>query len=132
MAKRRFRVEFEDGEGAKYTISLDGDLSREKVLKILDMVELLGGAKEPAPQISPDTTLGRLYRLIEERFPVGYSTSTDIQELYEDEYQRPIRLSTVSTYLSRLSERGLLKRERTHSGLAYRRVRIEQRKILGE
>lgn len=126
LARRRVKLEFDDGEGGKYTITLEGSISRDKVLKLMDMVELLGGGGEAEPQApSEDTLLGRIYRLVERRFPLGSFTSTDLLEAYEDEYGRPVKLSTVSTYLQRLCERGVLRRERSASGSwSYRRMRL--------
>lgn len=126
MAKRKIKIEFDDGEGGKYKIHMEGNVSRDKVLKIIDMVEIIGEKSEVIPQIilSKDTTFGRLYTLIEKKFALGSFTSTDILEAYEDEYNTPIRLSTISTYLQRLTEKGLLTRNRTNSGWLYRRVQL--------
>lgn len=126
MAQRKIKIEFNDGDGGKYTISLDGSMSREKVLKMMDMVELLGEKSEQEePQaISTDTSFGKLYQLIEKKFPLGSFTSADVLEAYEDEYNKPARLSTISTYLSRLEQKRLLSRQRTASGWTYRRERV--------
>jgi predicted transcriptional regulator len=93
----------------------------------MDMVELLGDREEQTEsiQISNDTSFGKLYHIIEKKFPLGSFRSTDILEAYEDEYRQPIRLSTISTYLSRLQQKQLLTRERTPSGHIYRRLRIK-------
>ncbi len=121
------KIEFDDGNDGSYTITLEGSMSRDKVLKIIDMVELLGGKEEQEEsiQLSKDTSFGKLYQLIENNFPLGSFTSTDILEAYEDEYRRPVRLSTISTYLSRLQQKHLLTRQRTSTGWTYRRARIK-------
>ncbi|MCP8317061.1 MAG: BlaI/MecI/CopY family transcriptional regulator [archaeon] len=126
MNKRRIKIEFDDEEGGKYRISMEGSLSRDKVLKVVDMVEMIGGKSEVNQQtaFSRDTTFGHLYTLIEKKFTFGSFTSTDILEAYEDEYNSPIRLSTISTYLQRLTEKGLLTRNKTNSGWAYRRAQL--------
>lgn len=127
MTRRKLKVEFSDGEGGNYTITLDGSMSRSKVLKIMDMVELFGGKEEqeePA-SLSKDTSFGKLYYLIEKKFPLGSFTSTDILEAYEDEYRCPVRLSTISTYLSRFEQKQFLIRQRTSTGWTYRRMRIK-------
>ncbi|MCS7116813.1 MAG: hypothetical protein RMJ31_05355 [Nitrososphaerota archaeon] len=124
--RRRIKIEFEDGEGGKYKISIEGSLSREKVLKVMDLVDLLGGTEhEPVEIPSRDTLFTRIFHLLEKKFPLGSFTSTDLREAYEDEFNQPIKLSTISTYLSRLSEKGLLHRERTSIGWVYRRVRLK-------
>lgn len=105
---------------------MEGNVSRDKVLKIIDMVEMIEGKSEFIPQVtlSKNTTFGRLYTLIEKKFNLGSFKSTDILEAYEDEYNTPIRLSVISTYLQRLTEKGLLIRNRTSSGWSYRRAQI--------
>jgi hypothetical protein len=123
MPRRKVRVEFEDGEGSKYTVCLDGKFSRDKVLKIMDLVDLLG-EQEQNSLPSSKTTNSRLYQLIEKKFPLGQFTSSEVLESYEDEYNKPIRLGTVSTYLSRFVERGILKRMRAGVNWSYRRAYV--------
>ena len=121
------KIEFEDADGSKYAISLQGTVSREKVLKILDLVELVStGADthENNTYSSSNTSVGRLYRLIDNKFPLGAFTSNDLLEAYEDEYSQPVKLSTVSTYLSRMSERGTLKKHKTGNSWSYHRIRL--------
>lgn len=124
MPKRRIKIEFDDGEGGKYTILMEGSLSKDKVVKIIDMAEVIEGESQVSQQIalSKDTAFGRLYALIEEKFAFGSFTSTDVLEAYEDEYNSPVRLSVISTYLQRLKEKGLLIRNKTNSGWAYRKA----------
>jgi len=125
MTKKKIKIEFSDGEGANYSLSLDGSLSRDKVLKILDMVELIDGKedREKVNTLSNETSFGKLYNLVEKKFPLGSFTSTDILETYEDELNMSIRLSTISTYLSRLEQKKLLTREWTTSGWLYKKTR---------
>ena len=51
----------------------------------------------------------RVRLTIEKHFPLTWFSSREIQYAYEEEYN-PIRLSTVSTYLSRYTNRGFLVR----------------------
>jgi hypothetical protein len=126
LAKRRIKIEFDDGEGGKYRINIEGNISRDKVLKIIDIAEMIEGKNEGSSQItlSKDTTFGRVYTLIEKKFALGSFTSTDILEAYEDEYNTPIRLSIISTYLQRLTEKGLLTRNKTNLGWVYRKAQL--------
>src|ERR671928_142423 len=67
---------------------------------------------------------GSRYNLsLEGKFPYGSFTSTDILELYEDQYNEPIKLSIISTYLSRYSERSLLTRTRQGKEWVYKTTR---------
>ncbi|MEM4297119.1 MAG: hypothetical protein QW815_01965 [Nitrososphaerota archaeon] len=129
MPRPKIKVEFEDGEGGKYTISIEGSLSKDKVLKIMDLVELLGVKEEEGLELG-DSTVAKLRRLIDERFPFGSFTSTQLQEAYEDEYNQPIRLATVSTYLARFADQGILCREKMAGCWYYRKVRVASPKHL--
>jgi len=112
MPARKMRIEVFDGEGNKYTISLEGNISREKAVKILDLIELLGGipSSNPVSANSPfkAAKIEKVKAIIEKKFPLVWFSSKEIQEAYENEFKEPINLSTVSTYLSRLADRGFL------------------------
>lgn len=128
MVRKRFKIEFEDGSGSKYTIALDGNVTRDKILQLMEFVNIIeekSDAEERLEIPSKDTSFGKVYSLIEEKFVLGSFTSADIQEAYEDTFNEPIRLSTISTYLARLAEKGMLKREKLGSTWAYRKVRIK-------
>ena len=43
MPARKMRVELFDSEGNRYTIAFEGQVTRDKALRLLDLVELLGG-----------------------------------------------------------------------------------------
>jgi hypothetical protein len=121
--KKRFKIELEDAEGSKYNLSLEGNISKDKILKIVEFMDLLNiestnGEAEPT---RPASSVGdRIWNLVDSKFPYGSFTSSDILELYEDQYNEPIKLSIVSTYLSRYSERGRLARVRQGKEWVYR------------
>ncbi len=125
MPRRKLKIHFEDGDGSTYAVTVTGNLAREKVLKILDLMDTID-TKSSYPEILPskDSLFGRLYGLIEEGFPLGSFDSADLLEAYEDQFNEPISLSTVSTYLSRMSDRGLLSRTKINSSWNYRHVRV--------
>ena len=39
MAKKRIRIDMEDADGARYDIKLEGNVTRDKVLKIFEMMD---------------------------------------------------------------------------------------------
>ena len=51
----------------------------------------------------------------------------DILEKYEDEYNEPIKLSIISTYLSRFTEKGKMERARTGREWTYQTIKISQK-----
>jgi hypothetical protein len=107
-------VEVFDNDGNKITISFEGRVTREKVLQLLDIVQLMGGAPASASGIKQSfsdlSKIEKVKRIISRDFPVGWFTSRELQDTYENSLNEPIGLSTVSTYLSRLSSRGFLVR----------------------
>ncbi|MCP8322801.1 MAG: hypothetical protein L6N96_01290 [Candidatus Methylarchaceae archaeon HK02M2] len=125
MNRKKIKIEFDDAEGGKYKIFIEGKLSQDKILKILNIVDFIG-EKDLVDQkfiFSLNTQFGRLYNLIEKKFSFGSFTSSDILEAYEDEYNTPIKLSTISTYLQRFMDKGVLIRNKINMGWAYRKVK---------
>jgi len=122
MPRNRFKIDLNDDEGNKFTISLEGNLNRDKVLKILDFVYLLGGAQalEKSEDPSSYSKFQKVQNVIERKFPVGWFTSQEVMISYEDVLDEPIGLSTVSTYLARLSKKGLLKKMGSGSKRKYK------------
>jgi hypothetical protein len=112
MPARKMRIEVFDSEGNKYTITLEGRISREKAIKILDLVELLGGIPSGNPFVTnpfqKTSKIEKVKMVVERHFPIVWFSSKEVQTAYENEFKEPISLSTVSTYLSRLTDRGFL------------------------
>jgi hypothetical protein len=129
--KKRFKIELEDAEGSKYNLSLEGNISKDKIMKIVEFMDLLNVESNANSESgsydnnrsTPASVGDRLWSLIESKFPYGGFTSTDILELYEDQYNEPIKLSIISTYLSRYSERGRLARTRQGKEWIYKMTR---------
>jgi len=118
------KIEFSDEDGSKYTISLEGKPSKNKLDKLISIIDELDNANTITPIFTLDTTYNKTLKLIEDKYPLGSFTSNDILEVFEDEYKTPIKLSTVSTYLTRLLQKGHLKRERIGNTWVYKMVRI--------
>ena len=106
MPARKMRVELFDGEGNRYTVAFEGQVTREKALRLLDLVELLGGMPGEGTvsgvgTASTSSTLSRFDKVrfvIKKFFPMIWFSSKDIQSVYEEELKEPVSLSTVSTY----------------------------------
>lgn len=120
MGQRKVRFEFTDDDGGNYSVTLEGTINKEKLLKLTDMMELMSG--EESLGYPNDTAYGKICETIENTFPLGLFTSNDILEAYEDTYNTPVKISTVSTYLSRLTNKGLLRRQRNGDSWVYRRI----------
>jgi len=118
---RKLKIEFYDADGVRHSITIDGPVSREKVAKILDLVEIISGTPLPSPaalRIS-SKKFDRLTSTILARLNTRPFTSSDAKKTFEATFSEKIPLSTVSTYLSRLVDRGLLQKHAQSEGLRY-------------
>ena len=92
MAKKRIRIDMEDADGARYDIKLEGNVTRDKVLKIFEMMDLMNIEEEQEPT-NMDSVGSKIWNIVDKFFPMGKFTSTNILEKYEDEYNEPVKLS---------------------------------------
>ena len=137
MPARKIRVELFDSDGNRYTIAFEGQVTRDKALRLLDLVELLGGAPSEGPTAGagaslPNRVLSRFEKVqltIQKSFPLVWFSSKDIQSVYEQELKEPVGLSTVSTYLSRMVSKGMLLRTGGSNNLKYKTANIPQATI---
>ncbi len=125
-----------DGSGNRYTVTFEGRVTREKAIRLLDIVELLGGIpEEENPEwvnaTSKRSKIDKVHRIVERHFPIMWFTSKDVQAAYEQEFKQPISLSTVSTYLSRMTDRGILAKGGTSNRRRYRVETKTARHTLG-
>lgn len=128
--KRKIKIEFEDAEGSKYNLSLDGDISKNKILKVYELMESLNtldrgqfeensasdakgiGRANGRSRESLSSVGSKIWYVVENKFPSSTFTSSDVQEMYEEEYKESMRLDAVATYLSRYFNKGKLIRNR--------------------
>jgi hypothetical protein len=111
MVLKKMRVEVFDDTGSRYTICIDGKITRKNALKIIDIIELLGGL--PAYNIKEKhskflSKTNKIMSVIKKYYPFNNFSAKDIKIAFEKEMNEPIFLSVISTYLSRLSEKGFL------------------------
>ncbi len=127
MPARKMRVELFDNEGNRYTVAFEGQITRDKALRLLDLVELLGGMPNEGPSNgnvpvahNAVSRFEKVQTVIQKSFPLIWFASKDVQSVYEQELKEPVSLSTVSTYLSRMASKGLLLRTGTGNNLKYK------------
>ncbi|MEK6821694.1 MAG: hypothetical protein EXS76_04020 [Nitrosarchaeum sp.] len=125
MAKKRIRIDMEDTDGARYDIKLEGNVTREKVLKIFEMMDLMNIEEQETTNM--DSIGSKIWHIVDKFFPMGKFTSTNILEKYEDEYNEPVKLSIISTYLSRFSTKGKMDRIRTGREWTYQAIKLSQK-----
>ena len=109
MTKKQVRIDVEDNDGVKTKISIEGNVTREKVLKIFELMEMVN-IEEHDNNPKTDTVGGKIWYLVGKYYPTGRFTSSEILERYEDEYNEPIKLSVISTYLSRFNTKNKVQR----------------------
>jgi len=126
MAKKRIRIDMEDPDGARYDIKIEGNVTRDKVLKIFEMMDLMN-IEEEQEATNMDSVGSKIWHVVDKFFPVGKFTSTNILEKYEDEFNEPVKLSVISTYLSRFSSKGRIDRVRTGREWTYQTIKISQK-----
>jgi len=126
MARKRIRIDLEDMDGAKYNFSLEGNVTREKMLKIFELMDLMN-IEEQEEVTQLDSIGAKIWNIIDKYFSIGKFTSSMILEKYEDEYEKPIKLSIVATYLSRFSTKGKVVREKQGKEWAYQLIKLAQR-----
>ncbi len=126
MSRKKIRIDLEDAEGAKYNFSVEGNVTREKMLKIFELMDLMNVEDQgEVPQL--DTTGSKIWYMIDKYFPMGKFTSSQVLEKYEDEYEEPIKLSIISTYLARFATKGKIMRERQGREWTYQLMRLAQK-----
>jgi hypothetical protein len=124
MPTRKMRVELFDDEGNKYSVTFEGQITREKALRLLDLVELLGGSVNPETNLmTPSYRLSKYEKvraLVQKAFPIIWFSSKEVQVAYEQEFKEPISLSTVATYFARMANKGLLMKAGAPNRLKYK------------
>ena len=128
MPMKKVRVELSDEEGNRYTIAFEGQISREKALRLLDLVELLGGVPSGGsnPRVNAAVESNGLSKydkvrmVLQKQFPLVWFSSREVQSVYEQELKEPISLSTVATYLSRMTRKGILMKTGASNRLKYK------------
>ena len=128
MPAKKMRVELFDNEGNRYSVSIEGEVTRDKALRILDLVELLGGMPAGASKPGISTAVStrelskfdKVYTVVQKHFPLVWFSSREVQYMYEQELREPISLSTVATYLARLNAKGSVMKTGTANKLKYK------------
>ena len=128
--KKKIKIELEDDEGGKYNLSLEGNFSKEKILQVIELMELVrsdstGAIINNSPQENNRTLSvdSKIWNIIEQSFYYNTFTSSDIVNIYNKKYNETIKLSIISTYLARYVTKGKLKRTKRLREYVYDLVR---------
>jgi hypothetical protein len=131
--RKKVKVEITDDEGTTYSLSLSGRFSQEKIMRVMELVNLLDRtdhvSSNEALSLDESTIYGKILKLIRSSYIAKEFSSADIARDYEDLYSIPIPLSTVSTYLSRLADRSILKRQKFGNSWVYRVIHLSSNQL---
>ena len=124
-ATKKIKIELEDENGQKYNLTVQGNLSKEKIINIIEFAQLFErnpmqtcfGRKECDGKLGP-----KLWNLITENFRHHTFTSTDLLRIYQDLYDG-IQLSVISIYLSRFYLKKQLHRSKNGKQWVYSLVK---------
>ena len=125
----KVKIEIED-EGMRSTHVFEGTILREKILDFLAAAGVFSEVpdeprKETMPKSEDNRTLrDRLEIFVRDEFPDSWFSSNDLRDRYET-VSDDIKLSTVSTYLSRMYYDGVLERRGNRNQRQYRLVTEE-------
>jgi len=122
LDKKKIKIEVEDSEGGKYNLSLEGNMSKEKLLKVFDFMDQLNKGTRKGETLGYDAEMNKhegltslsskIWNIVENKFPFTSFTSSDIQEMYKEEHSEPIKLDVVATYLARYEKKRRLVRSK--------------------
>jgi len=119
--KKRIRLEFFDRSGAKHSLSIEGDFTIDKVNRLLEYAEIVAGSTQrTSPLEGRETKMNRLTDVINTQLADRSFDSREIYQSYREAWGDDFTLGAVSTYLSRLADRGLLERTGSAAHWFYR------------
>ncbi len=125
----KVRIEDRLPTGERISVVLEGSfIDERKVLQLLELLRIMNGQVMPISSL-PSSLSGResvslkelIWDVIAEKFRDGrWFTSKDLYEILIKEYNIKTKLSTVSTYLHRLSTTGYLEKSGSRALRKYR------------
>jgi hypothetical protein len=121
-ATKKIKIELEDAHGQKYNLTVQGNLSKEKIMHVIEFAQLF--EKDPIESSfehkEGNGKLGlKLWNLITENFKHHTFTSSDLLRIYQDLYYEGIQLSVISIYLSRFYLKKQLNRSKNGKQWVY-------------
>ena len=121
----RFTVTFPDG--SKMIIIFQGkNIPWKRVQMVKDLIDIVSSAEAVNNQneVQEQTLMERFKQVIEENFRDGsWFTSKDVVDAYRRAFNEDLKLSTVSTYLLRLYNSGILERRGERKNRMYRLIK---------
>jgi len=119
--KKRIKLEFFDRSGLKHSLAIEGDLTVDKVTRLLEYAEIVAGSSEQSPNaLVYESKMSKLMDVINIQPREHAFDSRQICQSYRETWGDDFTLGAVSTYLSRLADRGTLERTGSPAHWFYR------------
>jgi len=119
--RKRIKLEFFDRSGTKHSLAIEGDFTVDKVTRLLEYAEIVAGSSEHStPPLTYESKMGKLMDVINTQPPERAFDSRQICQSYRETWGDEFTLGAVSTYLSRLADRGTLERTGSPAHWFYR------------
>jgi hypothetical protein len=136
----KFNLDEKSGKITEMTFSGDG-INKEAIQRAMSSIWQNNSADEPKQSVmakdisdlsADKTTLKeRLTLFLRFEFSESWFTTQDVKSKYDDMYAEEIKLSTVSTYLTRLFNEGFLERRGNRIEREYHVINVDvQEKIV--
>lgn len=119
---KRIKIEICDTNGEQITVALSGQTAKDKLLKILQIIDTETPPPPAAMSTVTKTTKDKLLDVIATELSKVWFTSKDLSLLFQERFHEPIKPSTISTYLTRLYSNGYLERKGNRACWQYRLV----------
>jgi hypothetical protein len=121
ILKKKIRLEFYDRTGMKHSVAIEGELTLDKVRRLLEYAEIVSGHEStsilPEPQ---ESKMKRLLDVINTKYGNQAFDSRDVWRDYRETWGDDFSMGAISTYLSRLADRGTLERSGSPAHWMYR------------
>jgi hypothetical protein len=119
--KKRIKLEFFDRSGVKHSLAIEGDFTMDKVGRLLEYAEIVAGSNEHSSHSQGyESKMSKLMDVINTQPPGHAFDSRHICQSYRETWGDDFTLGAVSTYLSRLADRGTLERSGSPAHWFYR------------
>ncbi|HIH45203.1 MAG TPA: hypothetical protein HA257_09110 [Candidatus Methanoperedenaceae archaeon] len=116
----RIRIEITEDDGSRTTAEFDGTNLRGKLARFMESLNLESDSEEVNYPAQDSLTLRERFEMfLKFECSQAWLTSLEAKRRYENVYGR-INLSTVSTYLARMYQEGLLERRGSRTHREYR------------
>lgn len=119
---KRIKIEICDTNGEQITVALSGQVAKDKLLKILQIIDNETPTPPTTTSTVTKTTKDKLLDVIATDLSKVWFTSKDLSLLFQERFHEPIKPSTISTYLTRLYSNGYLERKGNRACWQYRLV----------